>query len=177
MQIPLMTSRLRLVPLRKTDLDRLITLLSEPGVCRYLCDGEILPPDAVVTLIDRSLELASTGLGLWSIEKECSLWLGCVGLYPASEAAMAARPDFVGEVEPVIALHEWAWGEGYAAEALDTVLAHAFGSLRLSRLVALVDEPNTRFHALMERTGFRMIGVGTRPRYTLRAYENRFQSG
>ena len=60
MQILLMTSRLRLVPLRKTDLDRLLTLLSEPGVCRYLCDGEILPPDAVVTLIDRSLELAST---------------------------------------------------------------------------------------------------------------------
>jgi RimJ/RimL family protein N-acetyltransferase len=79
-------------------------------------------------------------------------------LYPASEAAVAARPDF-------------------AAEALDTVLAHAFGSLRLSRLVALVDEPNTRSHALMERTGFRMIGVGTGPRYTLRAYENRFQSG
>ena len=88
----------------------------------------------MVTLIDRSLELASTGLGLWSIEKECSLWLGCVGLYPASEAAVAARPDF-------------------AAEALDTVLAHAFGSLRLSRLVALVDEPNTSSHALMERTG------------------------
>jgi RimJ/RimL family protein N-acetyltransferase len=174
MQIPLMTSRLRLVPLRKTDLDRLLTLLSEPGVCRYLCDGEILPPDAVVTLIDRSLELASTGLGLWSIEKNALY--GSVA-WVSVPPPRPLWPPFAGEVEPVIALHEWAWGEGYAAEALDTVLAHAFGSLRLSRLVALVDEPNTRSHALMERTGFRMIGVGTGPHYTLRSYEDRFQSG
>jgi RimJ/RimL family protein N-acetyltransferase len=168
-----MTARLRLVPLRKTDLNRLASLLGEPEVCRYLCDGEILPRDTVAALINQSLELASSGFGLWGIEFESSLWLGCVGLQPASEAVVAAFPDFAGGVEPVIALHEWAWGESYAAEALDAVLAHAFGYLGLSRLIALVDEPNTGSHALMQRSGFRMIGRGMGPRYPVRAYEKR----
>ncbi|HSK40841.1 MAG TPA: GNAT family N-acetyltransferase, partial [Arenibaculum sp.] len=106
MQITLATARLRLDPLKASDLDRLVALLSEPGVRRYLCDGEILPREVVAALVDRSLELASSGLGLWGIEAEGSWWIGCVGLQPVSGAAMLACPDLAGEIEPVIALHE-----------------------------------------------------------------------
>jgi ribosomal-protein-alanine N-acetyltransferase len=170
LQPRLKTPRLSLDPLNATDLDRLQRLLAEPGVRCYLCDDAILPREVVEDLIHKSLELSSSGLGFWGIEAH-DAWIGCVGLQPVSGAAAAARPDFTGEVEPIIALRESDWHQGYASEALGAVLSHAFGTLRLTRLVALVDEPNAASHALMARTGFTAIGTTQETRFPLRAYE------
>jgi RimJ/RimL family protein N-acetyltransferase len=96
---------------------------------------------------------------LWGIETKDRSWIGCVGLLPVSDTAVSARPDFGGSVEPIIALHARAWGAGYAAEALRAVIDHGFRALRLTRLVALVDEPNAASRVLMERVGFVEIGL------------------
>lgn len=167
----LTTARLRLTPLAMADLDRLADLLAEPGVRQYLCDDVVLPRDTVAGLIAQGLGLAPTGLGLWGLATGTEPWVGCVGLLPVSDAAVAARPDFQGGVEPIIALATHTWGRGYAAEALAAAVAHGIGTLRLGRVVALVDEPNARSHALLGRVGFRAIGSGPGPRHPLRAYE------
>ncbi|HYC03441.1 MAG TPA: GNAT family N-acetyltransferase [Azospirillaceae bacterium] len=168
---PLATARLRLVPLTPADTDALAALLAEPGARRFLCDDEILPREAVAAMIGDSVDLAPEGLGLWRIAAEGDEWVGCVGLLPVSGAALAARPDFAGGVEPIIALAGHAWGRGYAAEALRAAVAHGMDGLALPRLVALVDEPNARSHALMRRVGFRQVGTGPGPRHPLSAYE------
>lgn len=75
----LVTSRLRLVSMTAADTDHLARLLSEPGVRRFLCDGEILPRTAVASLIEESLKLAPSGLGLWGVDLEGSSRIGYAG--------------------------------------------------------------------------------------------------
>jgi RimJ/RimL family protein N-acetyltransferase len=164
------TAHLRLAPVTRADTENLVDLPAEPGVRRYLCDDEVLPRETVAALIERSMALAASGLGLWAVATDSDPWIGCVGLLPVSEAALLARPDFVGEVEPIIALATRVWGRGHATEALGAVVAHGIETLGLPRLVALVDEPNVRSHALLRRVGFDEIGTGPGPRHRLRAY-------
>ncbi len=171
-QPTLTSSRLRLSPITVMGLDRFIDLLAEPGVRRYLCDDEVLPRERVAALIEQGLASGSSGLGLWGLETERT-WVGCAGLMPVSGIASTACPDFVNDVEPVIALHEAAWGNGYARETLEALLAYAFRTLGLARVVAFVDEPNTQSHALMLRTGFTNVAAVQGPRYLLRVYERR----
>jgi ribosomal-protein-alanine N-acetyltransferase len=167
----LVTSRLRLVPMAGRDLDRLHALLALPEIRRFLCDDRVLPRDAVADLLARSVACAAEGLGLWSLHQSGGGWIGCIGLMPVEGASLAARPDFAGEVEPAVALHPARFGAGYATEALKAVLAHAFGTLRRDRVVALADLPNAASLAMLRRAGFREIGRARGARFELAALE------
>jgi RimJ/RimL family protein N-acetyltransferase len=142
-------------------------------VRRYLCDDAVLPRSAVADLLKESEARGVDGLGLWGIEAGPA-WIGCAGLQPVSPTVVAACPDLAGEVEPVIALHPAAWGQGYAAEALAALIDRACGRLRLRRLVALVDGPNTASHALLHRSGFAHVGTVKGRRHPLHVYERRW---
>jgi [ribosomal protein S5]-alanine N-acetyltransferase len=50
-------------------------------------------------------------------------------------------------------------GQGLMHEALQAVIAHAFGSLNLHRLQAAYRPENTRSGAVLARLGFREIGL------------------
>jgi RimJ/RimL family protein N-acetyltransferase len=80
-------------------------------------------------------------------------------------------PAFEGEIEAVVALMEEHWGAGYAREALDAVLAYASKVLDARRVVAVIDVPNERSHALFQHSGFRNIGAGQGPLHAAIAYE------
>ncbi len=82
------TAHLRLAPVTTADTERLADLLAEPDVRRYLCDDEVLPRETVAALIERSMALAASGLGLWAVATDSDPWIGCVGLLPVSEAAL-----------------------------------------------------------------------------------------
>ena len=166
----LATARLRLEPVSLGDLGRLHGLLILPDIRRFLCDDAVLGRAQVQGLIREAMALAPRGLGLWSLLANNGAWIGILGLQPISGAASEAWPDFIGEVEPVIALHPQAWGRGYAAEALCRATASAQDDLHLSRLVALVDEPNSRSHRLLAKIGFKILGEGPGPKHPLRAY-------
>lgn len=170
MQPVLRTPRLALHPVLAGDADGLGRLLREPEVRRYLCDDAVLAPEQVEALVADALALAPAGLGLWTIRTDAPAPIGCVGLQPVSGAAAAADPALAGEVEPVVALAPAFWGRGYAAEALGAVLAHGFGALRLPRVVALVDLPNTASHRLLARLGFRPLREVPGARHPLRSY-------
>jgi RimJ/RimL family protein N-acetyltransferase len=45
------------------------------------------------------------------------------------------------------------WGNGYATEAATGWLDHAFGALRLPRVISITDPPNFRSLAVMRRLG------------------------
>ena len=51
------------------------------------------------------------------------------------------------------------WGEGYAHEAMEAVMAHAFGPLGLTRLWARSHAGNDRSQRLLERLGFSYEGT------------------
>ena len=51
------------------------------------------------------------------------------------------------------------WGKGYAHEAMQAVIAHAFGALGLARLWARSHSGNARSKRLLERLGFEHEGT------------------
>jgi ribosomal-protein-alanine N-acetyltransferase len=166
----LVTQRLLLVPASSADLGHMHGLLAHPEVRCFLCDDMIISDAQVRDMLREAAGLAPAGLGLWSLMLKGGDRVGLLGLQPVAGTAAQVWPDFSGEVEPLIALHPEAWGRGYAAEALGRVAAYAFDELGLSRLVALVDEPNERSRRLLEQLGFTSLGTCAGPRHLLRAY-------
>ncbi len=51
------------------------------------------------------------------------------------------------------------WGQGYAREAMEAVIAHAFGELNLERLWARFHAGNDSSKRLLERLGFTYEGT------------------
>jgi RimJ/RimL family protein N-acetyltransferase len=167
----LATARLALCPATEADLEALWGLLTHPQVRRYLCDDRVLPRAEAQAMLAEDIELGAAGLGLWLLRDREERFVGCVGLHPVSSEIVAHAPDLAGKIEPTIALAPDQWGRGLAAEGLAVVVAYAFDSLRLERLVAVVDEPNARSHRLMLRVGFIPTGTtATGPCYPLRIY-------
>jgi ribosomal-protein-alanine N-acetyltransferase len=152
------------------DLPALRILLHDVQVRRYLCDDEILPDDWFHETLERSDTLDPEGLGLWAIEAPDGSFLGMAGLRPLAENA-TSRADLVGAVQLTIAVGPPAWGTGLAHRASERLLTHGFEDLGLPRIVAIVDDPNERSHALIQRLGFTRIGADAGPAYTQTVYE------
>ncbi|MGH6918907.1 MAG: GNAT family N-acetyltransferase [Geminicoccaceae bacterium] len=167
----LTTPRLALRPATEADLDALWRLLTDPHVRRYLCDDQVLTRAEVQEMLAASIAQWPAGMGFWILRDREEKLLGCIGLHPVTAGIVAHAPDLAGEIEPTIALAPDCWGCGYAAEALAAAVAHAFATLGLEQLVAVVDEPNARSHRLMLRVGFTPTGTTTTgPCYPLRTY-------
>ena len=56
-------------------------------------------------------------------------------------------------------LHPDFWGQGFASEALASLLTHLFDDHRIHRIVAVTGIDNTRSRALLARLGFRHEGT------------------
>jgi RimJ/RimL family protein N-acetyltransferase len=65
-------------------------------------------------------------------------------------------PHFTNEVGLFWALFPEQWGHGYATEAAAAMIAYAFGTLRLRRIVATTEHDNTRSTNVMRRLGMRL---------------------
>lgn len=113
--------------------------------------------------------LADPSLGYSVIEADGTP-MGLAGVIPVSPAGLALRPDFIGDAEPIVALHPGHWGRGIAAHALRAVIARAFSDPARARLVAFVDEGNEASHRLLRRVGFASIGELAGPIGPLTAY-------
>jgi ribosomal-protein-alanine N-acetyltransferase len=166
----LTTRRLTLHGVCQADLDLLWQLLTDPQVRRYLCDNQILSRADVQEMLTVSLAQAAQGMGFWMLRDHESKHVGCIGLHPVSHGIVSHAPHLDGEVEPTIALAPDRWGQGLATEALAAVVAYAFETLGLERLVAVVDEPNHASQRLMGRVGFMPTGSTSGPCYPLRTY-------
>ena len=166
--LPIAGGRLR--PATMHDLDRVLGLLHDETVRRYLCDEICLPRETVRDMLTRSETLAASGLGFWIIEQRPSGFSGIVGLQPVSTHVMKS-PLVKDGIEPLIALQPTYIGRGLASAALRSVMRYAGTSLALDRLVAAVDEPNERSRRLMQRTGFKEVGRLEGPAHELVLYE------
>ena len=151
------------------DLPALRALLHDTEVRRFLCDDEILPDDWFLETLERSDVLDPRGLGLWAIEAPDGAFLGMAGLRPLGESG-TSHADLVGAVQLTIAVGPPAWGTGLARRASERLLQHGFEDLGLPRVIAIVDDPNERSHALIQRLGFTRIGVDTGPAYSQTVY-------
>ena len=140
------TPRLRLRPLVTGDLDQLHTLLTQPGVRRYLLDDEVIPRERTQSFIDTSIaSFASNGYGLWcATPRDGGALIGFCGFWrfhdpPQLELLYGLGDDFCGC--------------GYATEMAAAMIRYGFEALKFDRIEASTDPPNTASIAVMERAG------------------------
>ena len=131
------TDRLILRHLLPTDLDSLYILYSDEEVRRYFPEGTLTYQET-----REELEWFLNGhpehpeLGLWAtIHKETNQFIGRCGLLPWTI-------DQRLEVEVAYLLGKEYWGQGLGTEAARAIVQYGFQTLRLSRLICLIDRDN-----------------------------------
>ena len=113
------TERLRLEPLLAGDADDLFPIMGDPEVMAYWDLPEVDDPDLVATIVQSQVDAMAAGRALyWSMRTlDGRAFLGSCDL---SEIDLWHRRAEVGFM-----LGREAWGQGYALEAMTTVVAFA----------------------------------------------------
>jgi ribosomal-protein-alanine N-acetyltransferase len=161
------TERLVLRHLTSSDLDALARIYRDSEVRRYF-------PEGTLTYHETSEELEwiidvyyrRYGYGLWAtVLKESGAFIGRCGLLPWKVVSGPdGRPGLDGadeepdpaarvEVEVAYLLAREYWGRGLATEAARAIVAHAFGTLRLTRLICLVEPLNVASRRVAAKIG------------------------
>jgi len=142
------TERLILRHLVPDDLDSLFALYSDPEIRRYF-------PEGTLTYAETKEELEwflhghpdHPELGLWAtVHKKTGRLIGRCGLLPWTI-------DQRFEVEVAYLLAKEVWGQGLGTEAAQAVLDYGFGTLRLPRLICLIDRENLASIRVAEKIG------------------------
>jgi [ribosomal protein S5]-alanine N-acetyltransferase len=127
-------------------------IFGDPDVTKYLGNPtpkrDVAEQEATLrAVIARAPE--THPLGFWALQRRSDdVVIGSGLLYPLPGT---------DDVEIGWELRRDAWSQGYASEAARALVAHAFGPLGLPRLYALIEEPNTRSHAVAERLGMTFV--------------------
>lgn len=157
---PLLTERLELRPWRDDahDLDAYAAISSDPEVMRHIGDGSALTRERAATQLARfAAHWEDHGYGLRAaVLRDGGGVAGFAGVMRAGQPGV--RP---GDVEIGWRLARSHWGRGYATEAALAVRDHAFGELRLARLVAFVRPANTASIGVMRKLGMEHLKDGT----------------
>ena len=133
---PLTTERLALRPFAPDDVETAFGFFGDPEVMQFSLNGphksRKTTEDFITTNINRQARL---GYSIWAvIETASDELIGMCGLaefghgVPGIELAYRFRQD--------------RWGRGYATEAGQRAITHAFGPLGLDRLIAAVELEN-----------------------------------
>ncbi len=144
----LITERLRLRPWREEDLEPFARLNADSDVMAHF--PKTLSREESDAMAARIRDgLALNPFGFWAIEAPgIADFIGYTGL---------SRPSFAAPFMPAIEvgwrLARKFWGHGYASEAADGALRHAFEALALPEIVAFTVPENMRSRAVMERLG------------------------
>ncbi|WP_034302104.1 GNAT family N-acetyltransferase [Herbaspirillum sp. RV1423] len=148
MSTELRHARILLRPWRKDDVAPCAAMNADPEVMRYF--PSVLSRSENDVLVKRIEEHFSLhGFGLWALEIPGELpFAGFVGLL-----RVAFDAHFTPAVEIGWRLTPAAWGKGYATEAAQAVLRHAFHVLDMKEIVSFTAASNKRSQAVMRRLG------------------------
>ena len=146
------TARLTLRPFAKGDAVPLFNIFSDSEVVRFWSGAAWTDLSQADQMIEEALEgVGNNGILRYGIAlKETGCLIGICNL----------RGFFAQNrrCELGYALGRAWWGHGFAAEALEALLGHAFGALDLNRIEADIDPRNEASARLLERLGFRHEG-------------------
>lgn len=149
MGFELLTNRLLLVPGKSENLALIHALWTNEQIKRFLFDDqEISLLDAREFVESSEQTFAAHGYGIWLVylPKNNEEPIGFAGLLP-TEDALTPRLLY--------GLHPDYWKQGFAVEAAEALLDHAFNRLDLLKVVSDVDEPNVASVRILEKLGMR----------------------
>ena len=146
------TERMRLEPLAAEDARDIFPLMADAEVMAFWDVGEIDDPDVIANIVEGEVaEMAEGRAFYWAMRAlSDGAFLGTCDLSEIDRRHHRAEVGFM--------LGREAWGQGYALEAMQAVLAHA-GACGLKRLLARTHLGNRRSEALLTKLGFEEEGM------------------
>ena len=143
----LTTTRLTLRHFTALDAEAMNNVFGDPEVMRF-GDG-VRSIEWIQTWLAACVErYQAWGFGPYAVvERQHRDVIGYCGLFLFSEI------DGISEVEIGYRLARAVWGQGYATEAAHAVRDHAFDTLGLKRLIALIDPSNLASLHVAEKIG------------------------
>lgn len=157
-------SRLRLEELSEDDAGFVLTLLNTEGFLRHIGDRGVRDLDGARRYLREGplASYAEHGFGLWKATRKADG--AAVGMSGLVRRDSLPRPDlgyaFLPEYE----------GQGLATEAGAAVLAHAFGTLKLPQVLAIVSRGNEASARVLLKLGMREWGLRDFDGETLRVF-------
>jgi [ribosomal protein S5]-alanine N-acetyltransferase len=146
------TERLRLEPLTADDAEHLFPLMGDPEVLAFWEGPDVDDPDAFAETLRMQVETMSVGKAVyWAMRT-----LGSEEFVGRCDLFEIDRKHRRGEVS--FLLGREAWGQGYALEAMRTVIAYAAVS-GLRKLAAHTHLGHRRSETLLTRLGFKEEGL------------------
>jgi len=148
------TDRLALLPRSMRDFEACLAMDRDPEVTKYVPGPWNDAEQHERFVRERMAAAFGPGLGYWSIfaRQQPGQFLGWILLIPN---------DGVGpEIEIGWRLNRHAWGKGYATEAARPIVAHAFQTVGLDRIVAEIDPANSASIHVAEKIGLKFTGDG-----------------
>jgi RimJ/RimL family protein N-acetyltransferase len=147
------TDRLTIRPLERRDASALAKIYGDPRRPDYLGERRADPDEHRRRIEERRAEGdLDSPLGTWAVEtREDGEVVGVAILRPLEDGE---------EIEIGWHLDPDTWGSGFATESARAVLTHAFGTVGLEQVVAVIDPRNDRSRRVAERLGMRPDGSG-----------------
>ena len=145
------TERLTLRDASHEDAEFMLRLLNEPSFLRFIGDrGVRTLDDATRYIAERLIEsYIRHGFGLWVVERRDAA--GPIGICGLVKREALPDPDIGFAFLPEY------WFKGYAGESAMAVKDHAFGTLRLPRLLAVANGDNAPSIRLLGKLGFDFV--------------------
>lgn len=144
--------RLKLRGLRESDADDIFSIYSDPEVILYWSSPAYTSVDEALTLIrETQKQFRERSLFEWGAEHTESGRV--IGTCTMLNVDISHRRAEIG-----YAFAREFWGKGYATEAVELLIAFAYGPMNLHRLEADVHPENAASLRLLEKQGFRREG-------------------
>jgi [ribosomal protein S5]-alanine N-acetyltransferase len=152
-ELPLVTERLELRPMRREDEAALHAIWSHPSTLAGLrYDGEYTLEMTRQRIADKRAHQAFHGFAIWTmVERATGEVVGDCGLQ-----MLEGGPD----VEIGWRMAPGRRQRGYATEAARAALDVGFGVLGLERIVAVAHPDNVQSRRVMEKLGMTLVGPG-----------------
>ena len=144
------TSRLRLTPIRISDLDELHRLWTGPEVRKYIWDGVVISREEAASIIAQSDD--------YFLHRRFGLWTMKLGVVPAGEGRIIGFCGFwyfrdPPALELIYGLDPAYWGRGLATEAARAMIQYGFDEISFESITGSTDAANARSALVMERAG------------------------
>jgi len=149
----LTTVRLRLEPISDAHYNALRVMNTDPEVMTYLNGGQPETEEVTRAAISRTMgRWLEWGYSWWVLvrrEDEQVIGMACLQHLDGDRS----KPHEIGW-----RLSRAAWGQGYASEAAQAIVAHAFGVVGAPEVVAVADPANAASIKVMTRLDMQYAG-------------------
>lgn len=147
--VTLKTERLILRPWKETDLAPFAALNADPKVAEYF-PSTFSKEESDNTAYRMRSEIEERGWGWWAVAVPGTAdFIGFIGLGNVDQSTVPAY--FIPAIEIGWQLASDYWGQGYATEGANVVLAYGFETLNLKEIVSFTAVQNVRSRRVMEK--------------------------